>query len=143
MKSCINCGGELYPLDAEIIKVLPPGLHKGPDGVLPVPTGCEYRCHQTSVACADCGAYYDYMRITNGDMTMTEGMTPAQAAKAAEPTRAELLEKVRRLNESIANTTALKKSTAKHHNDDLKNYNLELTATLDRLKATNPDNATA
>ena len=67
---------------------------------------------------------------------MTEAIAPASAEQAKKSDRKELLEKVRRLSESIQATESAKKAASKDYNEELKGLKEELHDVLDQLKDT-------
>lgn len=135
---CPVCQGDLEYLRDVIKEVLPAGLHKVADNVLPVrvPVGEPWTLCTQLMRCMHCSTHCKHITLTNGDKTMTDIVTPVNAEEASKPTREELLEKVRRLSETIEDVTDTKKAAAKDYNDQLKSLKDEMHDTLETLKNT-------
>lgn len=140
MKPCMVCGGVLERTDHPCVSsVLQPGLHGVYDEVIYVPAGQEFTRLQSLVVCSECRACYQYITVMNGDQIMKTATKPEKGEKAKVETRLELLERARRLAETIQQVTAQKAAASETYNGQIKEAKNELSDTLALLKDTDPD----
>jgi hypothetical protein len=135
-KPCSVCGGTVQPYAAEVRTELPPGLYKTVSGALPVcvPAGQTWVQTRWTVCCTQCTTYATYLVIKYGDQIMVEKSAPADKPDGKKLTRAELLEKVRKLSENTQELESAKKAAAKDYGDQLKDVKQEMRDVLEQLK---------
>lgn len=87
------------------------------------------------LVCEVCSTIHTVRYTKNGDGSMKANVTQGEAENST-ITRPELLEKLRRLNESEADVTAQKKGEMAAFNDQLKDLKGEKKTVLEALKKT-------
>ena len=134
---CTACNYKFgTPTSQYVSDKLEPGTHRVGFDSVDIPDGSEATRLQAQVVCPWCGVCYTHIIIGNGESIMTDTLVKNDNSNPEVGERNELLEKVRRLNESIQEVEASKKNAAANYNDELHELKDELKDTLNLLKDT-------